>query len=364
MPAAPTQPVAPPEIDPASDISPLVAWRVLLDSDTVALGQVRSLFLNHDIIVGGTVQELGQSSQLLEWRIAAASQASTQQLAPSIDKTPPQVRYIVPHALDALSERYSGKTAKVIAVQLHNPEAIGAGKNALGQAVTDDGAVNPCFDLVAQFDDGTIALTTQYPATLATANLAELTSVISNAGERMQRELPSIVGKFVFAAGFTQLYRPDSAVDDLTSQNALKRISPEDIPLFEPFQIVAAKYDPSAGVVIEVELPNGSKALALTSLTQLFSAPKEGEDPSFLEQVIGLFLSEIPKDLSKRELAAIKDGSIYRGMREGAVEYVLGFPDKESKLEGGGRQLTFRKSLLVNVSPQGTVEDFKFLDAK
>jgi hypothetical protein len=325
---------------------------------------VRGLFLDQDIIVGGTVQDLGQSSQLLEWRIADLPQAKIQTADPGAQKVPSQARFIVPQALDALPASYSGKTAKVVAIQLHNPEASVAGKNALGEAVTDDVTVNPCFDLVARFDDGTIALTTQYPATLATSNLVELTAVISAAKERMHSELQSIVGKFVFAAGFTQIYSTDSTIDDLASQNALKRIAPESIPLFEPVQIVAARYDESAGVVIEVQLPNGDKGLALTTRTQLFAAPKEGEDPSFLDKVVGLFLSDIPSDLSKKELAAIKSGSIYRGMREGAVEYVLGFPDKESKRQGGGRQLTFRKSLVVNVSAGGTVEDWKFLDGK
>ncbi|HUB51365.1 MAG TPA: hypothetical protein VL986_04415 [Terracidiphilus sp.] len=362
-PATQETPVAPPQadtaLDPASDVVPLVPWRVQLDSDLATLGQVRGFFLGQDIIVGGTVQDLGKSSELLEWRIAAADAGSS-----NSRNSPRQPRYIVPHALDALPERYSGKTARVIAVQLHSPAAAGAAKNALGEAVTDDVTVNPCFDLVARFDDGTIALTTQYPATLATANVAELTSAIGAAGDRMRRELPSIIGKFVFAAGFTQLYMPDSSVEDLAGQNALKRIAPENIPLLEPLQIVAAKYDASAGVVIEVQLPNGDKALSLTTKTQLFAALKEGEDPSFLDKVVGLFLSDIPKDLSKKELAAIKDGSIYRGMREGAVEYVMGFPDKESKGQNGGRQLTFRKSLLVDVSAGGTVEDFRFLDGK
>jgi len=355
----------PPQADPASDYAPLAAWRALfVDSDQISLGQVRSLFLNQDIVVGGTVEDLGQSSQLFEWRIATQSPALTKAAKSEVQKTPRPARYVIPNALDALPVRYSGKTAKVIAIQLHNPEASGAGNNALGEAVSDDGVINPCFDLVAQFDDGTTAMTTQYPASLSTANIAELASVISAAVERMQRELPSIVGKFVFAAGFTQLYRPDSSVDDLSSQNAAKRLAPVDIPLFEPFEIVAAKYVEPAGVVIEVELPNGDKALSLTTKTQLFSAPAKGADQSFLDQVIGLFLSEIPSELSKKEVAAIQNGSIYRGMREGAVEYVMGFPDKESKANDGSRQLTFRKSLLVYVSPEGTVEDWKFLDAK
>jgi hypothetical protein len=51
-------------------------------------------------------------------------------------------------------------------------------------------------------------------------------------------------------------------------------------------------------------------------------------------------------------------------MREGALEYVLGFPDKESKGEEGGKQLVFRKSLVVHVGADGRVADWKFVDEK
>ena len=344
------------QIDPATDDGQLAPWRTLLDSGKATLGQVRFVFLNQEVIVGGTVEDLGRSSQLLEWRIAAQPGASAHASAPA--------RYVVPNALDGLPVRYSGKTAQVIAIQLHDSHVTGTTKNALGEAISDDSAINPCFDLVAQFNDGTTALTTQYPQTLATANVAELSSVVSAAAERLQRELPFIAGKYIYAAGFTQLYRPDSSLDELARQDASKRVSPADIPLFEPLEIVAAKYDAPAGVVIEVQLPDGDKALALTSNTQLFSAPINGEKQSFLDRVIGLFLSEIPSDLTKKEVAAIRNGSIYRGMREGALEYVLGFPDKESKWEDGGKQLTFRRSLTVYVSAQGTVADWKFVDEK
>ncbi len=207
-------------------------------------------------------------------------------------------------------------------------------------------------------------MTTQYPATLATASLAEPVSVINAAAERMQRELPEIVGISVYAAGFTQLYKPYSTIDEMVNQDDAEKISPADIPLFEPLTIVAAKYVESAGVVIEVQLPDGDKALALTSMSQLFLPPLNGREQSFLERVIGLFLAEIPRKLTKRELSAIRSGSIYRGMSENALEYVMGFPDKESDWQDGGKQFIFRKSLLVYVSYSGTVVDWKFLDEK
>jgi hypothetical protein len=350
--------------DPATDDVELAPWRTTLNSSKATLGQVRLVFLYQDVIVGGTVEDLGRSSQLLEWRIAAETSASIPAANADGQKSSHQARYFVPHAMDGLPLRYSGKKANVTAIQLHNPAAPGARDNALGEIVSDDNTINPCFDLVVKFDDGITAMTTQYPQTLATASLAEPVWVLSAAAERMRRELPDIVGDSVYAAGFTQLYKPESTVDEMVNQEDAYKIAPADIPLLEPLTIIAARYVDSAGVVIEVTLTNGDKALALTSMPQLFLPPLNGREPSFQERVIGLFAAEIPHRLTKKDVAAIRSGSIYRGMSLYALEYLMGFPEKESKSDDGGKQLIFRKTLLVYLSYSGRVEDWKFLDEK
>jgi hypothetical protein len=316
------------------------------------------------VIVSGTIEDLGSSSQLLEWRIATKTAASIQAANANAQEANHPARYFVPHAMDGLPLRYSGKKANVIAVQLHHAQIPGVTDNAMGESVTDDAALNPCFDVVVQFDDGTTAMTTQYPTTLANADLAEPISVINAAAERMQRELPDIIGMGVYAAGFTQLYRPDSTTDEIVNQDDSKRVPPEEIPLLVPLTVLAAKYVDSAGVVIEVQLPNGDKALSLTSMPQLMLPPLDGREPTFLKRVIGLLLTDVPHQVTKKELAAIKSGAIFRGMSGHALEYLMGYPDKESNWGEGGKQLTFRKSLLVYVSSSGTVEDWKFIDEK
>lgn len=351
-------------IDPTTDDGNLAPWRTTFNSTKETLGQVRFVLLHQDVIVSGTIEDLGSSSQLLEWRIATRIAAPIQAAKPDGEKVIHPARYLVPHSMDGLPLRYSGKKANVIAVQLHHAVTIGATDNAIGESVTDDATLNPCFDIVVQFDDGTTAMTTQYPATLANADLVEPISVINAAAERMQRELPDIVGMGVYAAGFTPLYMPDSTIDEIVNQDDAKRVPPEDVPLLVPLIVVAARYVDSAGVVIEVQLPNGDKALSLTSMPQLMLPPLDGREPTFLKRVIGLFLADVPHKLTKKEVAAIKSGSIYRGMSGNALEYLMGFPDKESKWGDSGKQLTFRKSLQVYVSESGTVEDWKFLDQK
>jgi hypothetical protein len=352
------------QTDAATDDGDLAPWRTTLNSTKTTLGQVRFVFLHQPVIVSGTVEDLGQSSQLLEWRIADQTPATIPKANPDGQKPSVQARYFVPHAMDGLPTPYSGKKATVITVQLHHAQTPGVADNALGESVTDDSTINPCFDLVVRFDDGTTAMTTQYPQTIANAELAEPVSVINAAAERMQQELPDIVGMSVYAAGFTQLYRPESTIDQIVNQDDAERVPPADIPLLVPLTVLAARYVDSAGVVIEVQLPSGEKALSITSMPQLFLPPLNGRAQTFQERVIGLFAAEIPHRLTKKEVAAIKNGSIYRGMSLYALEYLMGFPDKESKTADGDRQLTFRKSLLVTLGYSGTVAAWKFLEEK
>ena len=68
----------------------------------------------------------------------------------------------------------------------------------------------------------------------------------------MKSELPAIVGKTVYAVGFSQLYKPDTTLDEISKQNVLKRVSSAEVPLLEPLKITAARYVDSVGVVIEV----------------------------------------------------------------------------------------------------------------
>jgi hypothetical protein len=310
------------------------------------------------------VHEFNGRSQFLEWQIAVKPLNTMKFADPKVQKVFDQMPYVVPDDVTFLPASYSGKEAKVIAVQLHRSDESRPSTNALGDSISDDDRINPYFDLVVQFDDGTVAMTTQYPSTLAAGSEVELTSVANATAEQMRRELPGIVNKTVYAVGFSRLYRPDTSLDEITKQDAFKRISPADVPLLEPLKIVAAKYVDSAGVVIKIKLPNGEEALSLTSMLELQTPPGAGVVQTFFERVIGSLLEEIPSSLTKKDLDAIRSGTIYRGMKEEAVEYTMGFPDKENDWGTGGKQLIYGKSFLVYVNRQETVVDWQSLDDK
>jgi len=119
-----------------------------LTSDTT-FGTVRHLLLGRRVIVTGTVVDF-RGSVLVQWKAAGRKGTG---------------RYMAT-ALDTLSARYKGTSAKVVAVQLHGLERRVFSPNILGKVVSDDDIVNPYCDVVVQFDDGTLAIWAGYPLSI------------------------------------------------------------------------------------------------------------------------------------------------------------------------------------------------------
>jgi hypothetical protein len=320
-------------------------WRKQLSSDA-SLGTVRRLFLNQKVIVTGAVVTL-RGSVLLEWEVAHKGSGE---------------RYTI-GTLDNLSSAYKGKSASVLSVQVNELKLRELRPNALGEIVAEDDIVNPYFDIVVQFDDGTLAICTGYPNTIST-NI-ELAAAASALTERMSKELPLLVGKTVYAIGYSKLYQPDTSLEELAgvgSKGVLKQLWPTDVPLLEPLTILAAKYIDSTGVVFKLKLPNGKEALSFTH--QLYYVEADTERP-FPERVIGTLLMEIPKKLTQKEIDAIKKGTIFKGMTKDSLDYMIGFTDKENDWGRGGKQLIYYDGrLVVYLDKDNKVEDWQSFDKK
>lgn len=173
-------------------------WHKQLEASDATLGTVRRIFQGKSVVVIGPVVNLN-GSVLLEWMMAEKDGE----------------RYVESnHALDHLPSTYKGRVATVIVVQLNNLNRRTQTTNALGETVSDDAMVKPYFDLVVRFDDGVLAMTTGYPITIS--GQIELASAVSAISEEMARELPLIVGKTLYAVGFSRLYQPDTTLEDLS----------------------------------------------------------------------------------------------------------------------------------------------------
>jgi len=180
-------------------------WREQLESGAT-FATVRRLFLNQKVVVGGPVVTL-RGNVLLLWTVAKAAGDG----------------WYLSEILENLPASYKGRTATVIAVQLNESKRRELRPNALGEIVTDSDIVDPYFDLVVRFDDGNLGMTTAYPITLSSA--VELASTANALSDQMSTQLPLLVGKTVYAVRYSQLYQPDTTLEELTSSSgALKQL--------------------------------------------------------------------------------------------------------------------------------------------
>jgi hypothetical protein len=268
--------------------------------------------------------------------------------------------------MDHLPSTYKGKSATVVAVQLNELKRRDLRPNAFGEIVAEDDIVNPYFDIVVQFDDGTLAMFTSYPLSTGVSDDIELASAASGIADQMATELPHLVGKTVYAVGYSKLYQPDTSLEELAgigSKGVLKQLWPSDVPLLEPITVLAAKYIDSTGVVFKLKLPNGKEALSFTNQIYYLDTGNSDNRP-LIERVTGTLLTEIPKGLTQKEIDAIKHGTIFKGMSKDAVDYLLGFPDEENDWGRGGKQRIYSDRLFVYLDHDEKVEDWQSIDKK
>ena len=160
-------------------------WREDLKKQSTTLRSIRHTLLNQTVVIGGPLVTDGQT--LLSWSLAS--------LAGNV--------YKATEAHSNLPYTYRGRTAKVVAVQLNESKAKldvllrgpAQRTNALGEAVLDEDKLDPYFDLVVQFDDGILALTSTFPTMLVDRDEVELASIQTEITGQMSKELPGLIGQ-------------------------------------------------------------------------------------------------------------------------------------------------------------------------
>jgi hypothetical protein len=338
-------------------------------SDTATLGSLRNHYLGQTLIVRGPTIELQGEKYLLGWNAAVVAGN----------------RYKALGIIDHLPYTYFGKSAKVIAVQI-NEIKLKPQTDAFGEPVSDDNISNPYADIVVQFDDGRLAMTTNYSSTLDED--LELASTHKGEEDEMTTALPQVIGKKLYAAGFSvryqPLFEPETSLDEMLKTAIVSdallhigdgRIPATNIPLLEPLTIIAAKYIPDKqGAVLKMRLPNGKEVVTFVDHNNLKKQtqgrhdckvpPCQLEDKPFFERVAGAYLTSIPSDFTPREISAIRRGDLFIGMSKEAVEFsgLASFTDeKENDWGRGGKQMIFGDSVFVYVDNHGKVVDWHLL---
>lgn len=264
---------------------------------------------------------------------------------------------------DHLGIEYRGQTGTVVAVQLAEstlqPTRVG-GKNAFGESISEDDVENPIMEIVVKFKDGTLGVTTGMIITLP--RLMELASKRQGVREHVESRLPSVIGRKLYAVGWSELYKPTATIEDLSGIDQTSAKLPiSDVPLLEPLTITKAKYLPDVdAVLMKLSLPNGTEAIAYTP-----SGYFHFDDPQFefIQSVAGTLQASIPIGLTPREIEAIKGRKLFRGMSKNALDDAIGLCEKENDWGRGGKQrIYFGGKLLVYLDNSGKIEDWQSQD--
>jgi len=276
--------------------------------------------------------------------------------------------HFVSSPFDHLAAMYNGKEATVIGLQLDanqlNESNVNE-PNAFGERLSEGDIDNPYLDVVGQFDDGTVAMVEDYPRSIVFAERFGLsTFLLANAKniheQIISANLPTIVGKTVYAVGYSRFYRLDTTRDEIVDLVRRDQKLVYDFPLLQPLTIADAKYIADADIVVmKIRLPDGRQLLAESDYRD--DESKDG-DNTFLGRITRLLKTAIPPKLTPREVQSIQRGEVFRGMTRDALYYAMGFPTKENDWGRGGKQLIYHDVVFVYVDSSGSVTDWQSVD--
>ncbi|HET9836798.1 MAG TPA: hypothetical protein VFR84_01095 [Candidatus Angelobacter sp.] len=244
---------------------------------------------------------------------------------------------------DFIPDKYVGKKATVIAVQETEDSARRATTqkvNAMGEVINTRPPGADDFDIVVKFEDGLVAInkeTLQAAAydLLLPEDLAKLEDQNKANLEKTER----LVGRDFYATALSSIYRSDVTLAEMQPAN---RMSP---PFLEPLHVLAAKWNEQAHcAIVKLELPSKTQALAL------MAADGGTCYGSNLEP-------EIPKFFSPQDIYGVKNRTVAIGMKEMAVHWAIGYPERENDWGRGGKQLVYGDYLMVYIDTSGKVED-------
>jgi len=246
---------------------------------------------------------------------------------------------------DFIPGKYVGQKATVIAIQ-ENEESARRGSvqkvNAMGEVINTRASETDAFDIVVKFDDGVLAISKEtLPDASKDLLLPEDVAKLEELAKADQAKTEKLVGRDFYATALSAIYRDDVALSEMMPAN---RLSP---PFLEPLHVVAAKWNAQLHcAIVKLELPSKTQALALMTA--------EGgnclSSDSHLE-------ASIPSFLSTLDISSVKNRTAVIGMKESALYWAIGYPERQNDWGRGGKQLIYGNYLFVYVDTGGRVED-------
>lgn len=306
----------------------LALFASMTTAKDLSLDEIRTLLLDKEVVIlGPSFGGYGQmANSLVDWYLVKG------------DETIGYKR--VSAAYSHASANLRGKRGRVISVEeatfLLKPKKVGE-TDAFGKPIDASRVINPYIQVIVKAgdDDGLIG-TTSYFGNMVGHSI-QLASRMDALKSEIENHLARLIGKPLYKTGYTKLLDAALSLQDLLERNKRELARDYETKNLTPMKVVDAKFlEAENAVVIKVELPNGASRLLFGELDYYDS--DSAYKPTVLERMQISAVDKIPSKFSAKELAAIKEGKIFRGMSEDALYCSWGYSDKTNDWGRGGKQ--------------------------
>jgi hypothetical protein len=312
----------------------LALFASMTTAKDLSLDEIRQALLDKEVVILGATfyyHDLGPTANSLrDWKLVEG------------DETTGYKFFWDAYA----SANLRGKRGRVISINLE-PRKVGE-IDAFGKPIDASRVINPYIQVIVRADDDARLMGTTGHFGYMIGRSIQLASRMDALKSEIEKHLARLIGKPLYKTGHTKLLDAGMSLQDLLEPNKRKLARDYETKNLTPMKVVDAKLlEAENAVVIKVELPNGASRLLFGELEYYDSA--SGPASTVLDRMQISAVEKIPSKFSPKELAAIKEGKIFRGMSEDALYCSWGYADKINDWGRGGAQHIYAGSQYVYV---------------
>lgn len=305
----------------------------------LSLDEIRTTLLGQQIIVlGSAFNGYGSlSNSLVDWKIVTGDEHSG--------------FYSDLRASSYAPVKIRGKRGQVIfvgeaqsSIKSNNVNKI----DVFGKKIDESRVKNPYIYVVVKMDDDEILVKTEGYFGRMLGREMQLASRMDAMQKELDVHLARLIGKTLYKTGYTKLLDSMLSIQDLLDRNKREQSRDYITENLTPLKVIDAKFIEAAyAVAIKIELPNRETRILFGELDYDFEV---GSKPVTLESMKISAVEKISLKFSPKEIAAIKNGYIFRGMSEDALRWSWGYAEKINDWGRGGKQKIYPGGQYVYVS--------------
>lgn len=304
-------------------------------AEDLRMSEIKDRLMGQDVVIGGVHATAGVKQEKLmpDWRhVKCRDDAYVQ-------------------CIDGgyVSSALRGKIGKVVAVKdvnaTFNQEQ--ERRDAFGDPIVSFDSVNPSVHIIVRLNErDTLIGTKGFYGYLVPGVIEPI-----NSHDARKRELESIlkklVGRTIYKIGTTKLYSANASLDDLLDRDARERLLEKSVANLTPLKVLSVLIsEADMTPLLKVQLPDGSARVLIGDASR-YDLYKRLQSTT---EAMGFHAVEkIPSYFSRRELDAIRGGSMFRGMSELALDWSIGRPKDKNDWGLAGKQLIYGSGLYVYI---------------